>query len=401
MQFSIRKFIIRILLICFGFIMVFIPLELLARTVLPKSQQVTIEELVPNENANVLATAASYDKRHEEAVYYNTKTGRRLLRNAKITIRNYHLSHQDVEIKTNSLGQRYGELVEKQKGEYRILALGDSITFEDYLNEENTYPYYLEKMLNDKFTKKNKDSNIKIVNAGVGAIGSENELSILKETGLSIQPDIVFLQLFLNDANESFALHILRPTPLIAGSYFINYLYDLLNKNRLHNYSYQFTYPNISADRESFLQKYPIANTDWKNSTAGFNRVIYENFPDWGYAWSDHSTEVIKNAILAMNDLTEEHNSKLVVGIFPVSYQVYADIVRDEPQTEYATFLKQNNIPYIDLLPLLRQKYISDKEDMFYDQAHCKPVCNEFIAQKLSVFLSPLIDKNNKLMEKD
>ncbi|MBW2493352.1 MAG: hypothetical protein JRE43_01265, partial [Deltaproteobacteria bacterium] len=76
--------------------------------------------------------------------YVHTPTGRRLRRGASGMITGHHLSRKDVEFSTNSLGYRDDEIGEKGERDYRILALGDSITLGDYVSAEQTYPEYVE-----------------------------------------------------------------------------------------------------------------------------------------------------------------------------------------------------------------------------------------------------------------
>ncbi|OGG20693.1 hypothetical protein A3D03_00085 [Candidatus Gottesmanbacteria bacterium RIFCSPHIGHO2_02_FULL_40_13] len=375
--------------VLFGVLLTFIILEILSRTILPKTQRVIIENL-QQDSLNVKdikGVNLEFQKEHRGGLYYVTKSGMRVLPNSKTVVKNHYMNGQDITIITNSLGYRYSEIGEKKQDEYRILVLGDSITFGDYLNVENTYPYYLERFLHEKLAKKNNKLDVKVINAGVGAIGIENELAILSETGLSIKPDLILLQLYLNDANESLSLKVERPPKFSEDSYFINYLYDFINKQRLKKLYYHFHNPEFSREADIFTVKNPVADEKWEESVKGFNNQIYNNFQDWGYAWSDKSTEKIKQALIMIQDLAEYNNIKLVVGIFPVRYQVHANILRNEPQIQYTSILDRQRIASIDLLPILREKYAQDKVNIYYDICHYKPEGNEFIASKLSDFL--------------
>jgi hypothetical protein len=117
----------------------------------------------------------------------------RLKRSAKGMVRNHRLSQQDVEFETNSLGFRNEELSETTDGEFRILALGDSITMGDWLPARETYPGQLQTFLRASRHPALEDREVWVINAGVGAIDLENEFAILMETGFLAKPDVVLV----------------------------------------------------------------------------------------------------------------------------------------------------------------------------------------------------------------
>jgi len=91
---------------------------------------------------------------------------------------------------TNSLGIR-GEEIPKIKplDTFRIISLGDSITFGVGLADNQTYPYLSGKMLFDYKTKDNK--KIEVVNMGIGGYCIVYGLQHLKNNGLQLNPDVI------------------------------------------------------------------------------------------------------------------------------------------------------------------------------------------------------------------
>src|SRR5262245_2259448 len=74
--------------------------------------------------------------------------GRRLIPNVRAVIHNHPFAHRDVHVEINSLGFRGPETVQpKPPGELRILALGDSITMGEGVEDEETYARRLENYL--------------------------------------------------------------------------------------------------------------------------------------------------------------------------------------------------------------------------------------------------------------
>lgn len=102
-------------------------------------------------------------------------------------------------IKTNSLGYRMDEFpIEKPEGEYRILLLGDSTTFGFGVEMNESFPEQLEKMLAQNPGIKNK--KIQVINAGFADGKSPDSYYLyLKEKGLKLNPDLVIVNLFVNN----------------------------------------------------------------------------------------------------------------------------------------------------------------------------------------------------------
>ncbi len=189
-------------------VVAFLLAEGATRLILPPPQTVVIE------NADGLKERLKRENRREATMdlagrpdakgsrlYVITSTGRRLRANTRAVINHHKLSGNTVEIRTNSLGYRNREIGAK-KGR-RILFLGDSITFGDYLPEEQTFVRRVERLARES------GDDWETINAGVGAISLETEMAILKETGLNLQPDVVVVDFYLNDFLNS--PYVLRP----------------------------------------------------------------------------------------------------------------------------------------------------------------------------------------------
>lgn len=106
------------------------------------------------------------------------------------------------DVKINSLGYRMEEFtIEKPKDVFRILMLGDSMTFGYGVNVEDNIPSRLEKAL-DEYLKKNGvgDKKIQIINAGFADGKSPDSYYLyLKNDGLKLEPDLIIANYFLNN----------------------------------------------------------------------------------------------------------------------------------------------------------------------------------------------------------
>jgi len=98
----------------------------------------------------------------------------------------------------NSLGFKDNEWqVTKPTNTYRIIALGDSMTFGAFVSNEFTWPKQLERKLNSL------DLALKFEVFNMAGLefdtGTPEELEILKKFGLKYKPDMIILQYYNND----------------------------------------------------------------------------------------------------------------------------------------------------------------------------------------------------------
>lgn len=108
-----------------------------------------------------------------------------------------------VDVSINSHGLRDFEFpAEKPPGTYRILVLGDSTTFGWGASFDALYTKQIEKSLNER-PPTTGITNYQVINAGVGNYNTAQELAYFKEKGLGLQPDMVWLAWFINDAEPT------------------------------------------------------------------------------------------------------------------------------------------------------------------------------------------------------
>ena len=96
-------------------------------------------------------------------------------------------------VKVNSLGLRGPELpAKKAPGERRVLVLGDSMVYGQGVADNETVPAQLERALGPGAT---------VINGGLRAYSTAQELALLQELGPKIRPDLVVLCWFWNDVD--------------------------------------------------------------------------------------------------------------------------------------------------------------------------------------------------------
>jgi hypothetical protein len=95
---------------------------------------------------------------------------------------------------TNGQGLRMSYDLEFPKQKQRVLILGDSFTFGQFLPNQDTYP----ELLNKKYPAK------EFVNAGVAGYTIDNEAGLFIDRAIYTEPDITILQVLDNDLYDLF-----------------------------------------------------------------------------------------------------------------------------------------------------------------------------------------------------
>jgi lysophospholipase L1-like esterase len=99
-------------------------------------------------------------------------------------------------VKINSYGFRdYEYSMEKPPNTFRIVVLGDSITFGEGVELNETYSKVLEKLLNEKNGGKIK---YEVLNFGVGSYNAAEKVEVLATVAINFTPDLIIFQ-YLGD----------------------------------------------------------------------------------------------------------------------------------------------------------------------------------------------------------
>jgi lysophospholipase L1-like esterase len=383
-----KKVMLKLGLAAVAVLAAFVLAEGAVRLLLPAPPRVVVEAGRAEPAAGSGRTRQVLAAHPEEGfLYVPTAAGRRLRPNAHVVIDNHALSRRRIEIETNRLGYRNRKLAPKQGT--RLLFLGDSITFGDYLPEPETFVRQVETMavrdLRDWET----------INAGVGAISLKNELAILVETGLSVEPDAVVVCHYLNDFHESPGVRISRVPAALAWSRLASHLW--LAAPRLVIWATGRGYGLLGASTRGLDMKAARADLEAelaarRSRMSAEQKQFYDRvltfFPDWGGAWGKRTWSRIEPCLEEMRRLADKHGFRLFIVAFPVRDQVEAGFLADEPQQYLGELAARLDVPCLDILPRLRQAHAAGGTPLFYDHCHHTPEGNRIIAAAIYEFLA-------------
>ena len=286
------------------------------------------------------------------------------------------------EFRINSLGFRGAEIpVQKPSGTTRILFLGDSITLGGRLPEDATFVSRVGQALGA--------ARFEVINAGVGDVGLYEEEETLKTQGIKVQPNVVVLCWYLNDARppvgfpeevvyDNVLIRWFNAHPVFQRSYLAGFVYDsvrrsLVAKQLYRNHRFEWG-PAYMAGK-------------WESDPGEFANVVGQARYDWGDAWNEKSMKWMQERIRGLKDFSAAKGIRFVVVAMPEHAQVYARFntpIVDQPQNALAAYAEKNGIQFLNLLPLLKAEA---KERLFYDNCHYTPRGNEIVARHILDFL--------------
>lgn len=245
-------------------------------------------------------------------------------------------------VTTNSYGLRNQEFpLKPNPGIFRILALGDSLTFGNGVQAQDTYPKQLESMLNLEGRQK-----YKVINAGAPGYDTWQEVTYLREYGWKFKPRLVIIGFYANDIvprprripqiiNESG----FKKKQGIQGLFSYKAIH-LLKRSRvllLLRDRYQKLVNRISPSAES-RHKLSLLN-----GTA-------DPFIESG--WKE-----VESSLKELLDLGKKHDFSLLLVLFPMPDQ----LITDYPHATYPTRLKaiahKYKIHFVDLMQVFKENF--------------------------------------------
>jgi len=287
-----------------------------------------------------------------------------------VMIRSHPTSGRDVRVRTNSLALRGPAIDPKLPNEIRVLVLGDSITFGEYLAEEATYPAALERAL----AAATPGRTVRVINGGGPNVGTADEAALLERLAHLVEPDLVLVGFYLNDG--------LLPDPYPDGVRLPSWIRWSRLADRASTIWVRAVHRSHHGARLGWVQEF--GERRWVDDRAAFDRVIAQAESDWGVAWHDRSWAVIEQGLQRMIRVGRQRGFPVLMTAFPVSIQVESRFDDDRPQRRVRELAGRLGLPFVDLLPMLRAHA---GESLFYDHCHLTPHGNALVGETLTPFV--------------
>ena len=250
---------------------------------------------------------------------------------------------------TNSLGFRGAEISrEKPRETKRILCIGDSSTFGQFVNDEDTLAAILERLLRQEHFP------VEVINGGVPGTTIVDQVEILQRS-LSLAPDIVILTFSENDITDLEA----EPSQFVAlsenrrvkGQTGLKTVYELVRDTALFNYflKVRATWKTYSVPQVSTAE----VRASHEGSDTRHERL-----------WTTYS-----HHLDAMRQTLSSRNIRMIFNGYPTHQRIGADTFTDDRsrvQLSRAEALARNmGIPTVSLLPSFRETGLT-KEELYH-----------------------------------
>jgi hypothetical protein len=298
-------------------------------------------------------------------------------------------------IEVNSKGLRGAEIdYPKPPGEYRILVTGDSFTFAEQVNQDETFTQRLE----DRLNAEQPGLNYRVLNAGSNGWATANELVYLAKEGVKFKPDVVVVAFYLgNDVGDNYSriatTQIAKDADLaLRGADSFDGPRRILRKSEVY-----------TVFESGVLAKLPWWG-DNGGSTSSSDRRAPRTLEEAQEAWA-----ITESLLVRMRDVSESQGARFMVMVVPSATAVAQrggtavketddeeeeesnDDIKpgfEDPHGQLADLLARNNLTNIDLLNDLRRADNRIKERLYFRQnAHWTAAGHEVATDGLYQFL--------------
>lgn len=196
-----------------------------------------------------------------------------------------------VPVKINSHGFRDNEYsIKKDDGVFRIFLLGDSLTFGWGVSKEDRFSEHLERILSQIQAERGSSTLVQVINSGIGNFNTQQEVALFEVEGKKWQPDLVILNYFINDAEET---AVVRSPKLISYSYLAMWLWgrvDILRRLSGGDKNYSDYYRDLYADgRPGWMAVERSLQRLEKMAKADGFQLVVALLPDLHTVWPDYA----------------------------------------------------------------------------------------------------------------
>ena len=263
-------------------------------------------------------------------------------------------------VETNSEGLRDQDYsANAPEGVIRILAIGDSQTFGNGIELEETWPKQLETVLN-----KTADKQYEVINAGLAASDTWQHEIILERLLPKYNPDVVVLAFYVNDVVKKFT-----PSPKMkqnreAGQ--SRLVYTLKKSALLMSLRTAYgAIKNMVSPAKGFLVQQALLKG--------------EDSPVLKERWQQ-----VNDSIASMKRMSDAHKARFIIISLPRRDQIDGRTPWSGYYGKLAAIAEQHQVPIYSMLEPLQSAYSEHGKKLFIPwDGHNTAIANRAIAESV------------------
>lgn len=307
-------------------------------------------------------------------------------------------------IETNALGLRGKEITQTPDPQtVRIATVGDSVTQGFYVENNGTYPFYLEEALHDKGV------HAEVVNLAAGGGSISKQLSIYREVGVNLHPKIVIITFVGNDL-----LEILPEKESEMTHYALRKKLSWADWAKIHTAIGEYA----TVLRQKMTQAYYFSDfeallSDERYKIPGGNQFAenvkrycgpYRAFCADGLNMDAHEPQVQEGFRRYFKVLDEfqkqaqQNNTRIVLVYFPAYPEIYSSSTDGLVAQTLDRYSKEHHIAFLDLTAAFRGAPKGAVLHFAPLDYHPNPAGNQLMARAIADFL--LQDKDFRAHQK-
>lgn len=285
-----------------------------------------------------------------------------------ILLSNSHFVTLGVPFQTNELGFRDRPIFEKTAGVFRILCVGDSVTFGTGVKNEQTFPNVLEKMIQQVAPT---GFTIDVINAGISAYNARNIKGLLQHYIDHLKPDVVVYTFVENDLDDSVSvgpggrLVSYDPTkspdePFIADDFPAVWLM------------------RREANREKglFGRIASLFDNPFEVATNSPPPLLVGSHPETNRRW-----RLFEKELEEMNSISQSAGAPLLIFSYGMRNHSEPIVIR------VGSVCERVGVPHATTIPIFDRETYMERHSLGYDP-HCNPEGHRQMALRLFCFLS-------------
>ena len=294
----------------------------------------------------------------------------------------------------------------------RIITLGGSTTYGFCVETKDTYPFQLEKILNEKGYR------VEVINGAVSGYTTVHSLVNYMLNLVYLEPDIVYIYHGINDVKisddpETFKTDYSHVMHALGSEWYEHsIIYTILQNRFMFFTKLKYRYSSLKSSLSRLFKFSPKSENSLRRSLEAYDPVnnilmktIISNIRHITVVAKEHNTKLVYSTFATMYEASEKEKKKLAAQMkkqfgrkpnwFNEERENLIALKLDFLNNEIVKLGNELNVPVVDIAA------IGKKAENFVDEIHQSPKGNKLQAEKISQILiaNKMIYKESNSLE--